>query len=233
MSRDKFEKSKYFYVIYPGACGGNHVCNMISLCDDFNPRVDQANYKDWLIKKYKEVPYRLTPPKYVNAHVSDDIHHVDRLYEYIPKETVINPENKLLIQGHVFNFFNAYESGLLQELGNDYVGIIMDYPPEDSIPYHRITTYGYHSPIREYEFPLHVGLLYDENALKLDDSNGAFFETTKLFTSEGSEHLRQLLHDKFGIELPPEADELHKIWFKWMQHILKPETIEFWKDKDI
>ena len=29
------------------------------------------------------------------------------------------------------------------------------------------------------------------------------------------------------------ADELHKIWFKWMQHILKPETIEFWKDKDI
>ena len=82
----KFEKAKYFYVIYPGACGGNHVCNMISLCSEFNPRVDLPNYKEWLIKKYKQVPFKSLQPKFVNAHVGDGIHHVDRLYEYIPKE---------------------------------------------------------------------------------------------------------------------------------------------------
>jgi hypothetical protein len=233
MIRTQFEKAKYFYVIYPGACGGNHVCNMLSLCDGFIPRVEQDNYKLWLIEKYKQVPYKLTPPKFVNAHIDNNIHHVDRLYEYVPKEVVSNPEKKLIIQGHLFNFFNAHNSGLLKELGDEYVAIIMDYPPEDSIPYHRITTYGYHSHIREYELPLHIGLLHDENAFKIDDTNGAFFETTKLFTSEGSEYLRQMLHEKFRIELPPEADELHNMWFKWMNHVLDPKTIEFWKDKDI
>lgn len=229
MSRGKFENSKYFYVIYPGACGGNHVCNMISLCSEFNPRVDQANYKDWLIKKYKQVPYTAIQPKFVNAHVDKNIQHIDRLYEYIPKETVIDPKNKLIIQGHMFNFLGAHRSGILQELGNDYVGIVMDYPPEDSMPHRRITTYGYDAHIRGYKLPLNIG----NNSFKLDDSNGALFETTKLFSNEGSNHLRELLSDRFGIELPPEADELHSMWFKWMTHVLEPKTIEFWKDKDI
>lgn len=129
VSVENFKKAKYLYVVYPGATGGNHVCNMISLCAGFEPRVHKNNYKQWLVKKYKRVDYKLKHPKFVNAHVDDSIYHTD-----------------------------------------------------------------------------------------------------KLFSPEGSQHLRELLKERFDLDLPPEADEMHEMWFTWMQHVVKPEIVEFWKN---
>jgi hypothetical protein len=202
---------------------------MISLCKDFAPRVEvDKDYPTWLVEQYKKVPYTKTFPKYVNAHVGKDIHHIDRLYEYIPKEQVLNNDRKLLIQGHIFNFYHAYDTEILKELGKDYVGIILDYPEEGTLPYHRITTYEYHSPMRDYHFPTEIGSIHNDSYIKIDDSNGFMFKTVNLFTKDGSENLRVLLADKFGIELPKAADQLHEMWWKWMTHILDPKTIALW-----
>jgi hypothetical protein len=226
---ENFKKAKYMYVVYPGATGGNHVCNMISLCEGFGPRVKKPNYKQWLLKKYKRVDYKLKQPKFVNAHVDDSILHVDRLYEYVDKEYLLNAEEKIVIQGHIFNFWGAINNGILQELGPDYVGIVIDYPLEGSMAHNRITVYNYHSDHRGYDFPLKMEFI--GNTVSIDEDNGFFLSTDKLFTPEGSQHLREMLWNKFELVLPPEADEMHNLWFTWMQHVVKPETVEFWKNR--
>jgi hypothetical protein len=228
-SVEHFKKAKYLYVVYPGATGGNHVCNMISICEGFGPRVKKLNYKEWMLKKYKRVDYKLKPPKFVNAHVDDNIHHVDRLYEYVDKEYLLNANEKIIIQGHIFNFWSALNEGILSELGQDYVGIVLDYPSEGSMAHDRITVYGYHSEQRQYQFPLEIKLL--EYSVKISEDNGFFIDTSKLFTTEGSQYLRELLRDTFELELPPEADEMHKMWFTWMKHVINPEVVEFWKNR--
>ena len=225
--------AKYLYVVYPGACGGNHVCNMISLCEGFGPRVHRPDYKEWLLKTYRKNNYNRQPHKYVNAHVSNDIHHIDRLYEYVDKDYALNPGHTLIIQGHIFNFFSARDYGILQELGPDYMGIVMDYPPEGSMPWQRIEAYGYHSPMRDYSFPLELYSMEKmgqdkELILDLNEENAFHLDTVKFFTPEGSQYLRELLKKHLDIELPPEADELHSEWFKWMEHVIKPENVKYW-----
>lgn len=229
VSIENFKKAKYLYVVYPGATGGNHVCNMISLCEGFEPRVHKNNYKQWLLKKYKRVDYKLKHPKFVNAHVDDSILHIDRLYEYVDKDYLFSATNKVVIQGHVFNFWGAIDKGIIDELGPDYVGIVIDYPKEGSMAHERITVYDYHSPHRMYEFPMEIKFI--ENSFTIHEDNGFFLSTDKLFTLEGSQHLRELLKESFDLDLPPEADEMHKLWFTWMEHVVKPETVQYWKNR--
>lgn len=232
-------KSKYLYVIYPGACGGNHVCNMISLCDGFEQRVSnikRPNYKEWLLSHYKKYNYFGKPHLYVNAHLSNQPDHVDNLYEFVDKEYALNPDNTLIIQGHLFNFWSASYNGILEELGSDYKAIVMTHPPENSLPWKRIEAYNYQSTVREYTLPINICKGHPigqpkQMTLEVNENNGFQLDTVKFFTPEGSQYLRQLLKQHFEVDLPLEADELHSIWFKWMEHILKPENIEYWNSK--
>ena len=206
---------------------------MISLCDGFGPRIHRPNYKEWMLESYAKYDYDSKHHRYVNAHVNNDIHHVDRLYEYVDKEYALNPDTTLIVQGHLFNFFSASDNGVLEELGPDYKGIVMDYPPEGSMPWKRIEAYDYHSPVREYEFPVKLTKGHPIGkpkliSLEINEDNGFHLDTVKFFTPEGSQYLRELLKKHFNVDLPSEADELHSMWFKWMEHILKPENIEYW-----
>ena len=232
-------KSKYLYVIYPGGCGGNHVCNMISLCEGFEQRINSitpSNYKEWLLNYYSQYNFSAQPHVYVNAHLAPNIHHVDRLYEYVDKEYALNPTNTLIVQGHLFNFWAASDNDILEELGSDYNAIIMSYPPKNSMPWKRIEAYDYYSPIQEYTFPLDICRGHPigkpkNMSLEINENNGLYLDTVKFFTLEGSQYLRELLQQHFEVDLPIEADELHSMWFKWMEHVLKPENIAYWNNK--
>jgi len=238
-------KSKYLYVIYPGACGGNHVCNMISLCDGFEPRSPykvelgepRSNFKTWLLNKYKNYDYVNKPIPYVNAHLNDNLRgrgHVDYIFDHLSKDSVLNTEQTLIIQGHIANFFAAIDKGIIEEIGTDYSGIVMTYPPEDSMPWNRIQAYGYHSPLQNYKLPLGINRAPFskgvEDVFIIDNTNGLEVDTVKFFTPEGSQYLRELLKEKFDVDLPLEADELHRIWFTWMEHVVDPKTIEQWNN---
>ena len=232
-------KSKYLYVIYPGACGGNHVCNMISLCDGFEQRVSnikRPDYKEWLLNHYKKYNYFGKPHLYVNAHLSNQPDHVDKLYKWVDKEYALNPNDTLIIQGHLFDFWSASDNGILEELGSDYKAIIMTHPPENSMPWKRIEAYGYQSPVQGYTFPLDICKSHPvgqpkQMSLEVNENNGFQLDTVKFFTAEGSQYLRKLIKQHFDVDLPIEADELHSMWFKWITHVLRPEIIEYWNNK--
>jgi hypothetical protein len=158
------------------------------------------------------------------------------LYEFVDKEYALNPNNTLIIQGHLFNFWEASDNGILEELGSDYKAIIMSYPPENSLPWNRIEAYGYQTSTQEYRFPLEMCKGHPigepkQISLDVNENNGFYLDTVKFFTPEGSQYLRELLKQHFEIDLPSEADELHSIWFKWITYVLKPENIEYWNNK--
>jgi hypothetical protein len=212
---------------------------MISLCDGFEQRVSnikRPNYKEWLLSHYKKYNYFGKPHVYVNAHLSNQPDHVDKLYEFVDKEYALNPNDTLIIQGHLFNFWAASDNGILEELGSEYKAIVMTYPPTNSLPWQRIEAYGYQSPVQEYTFPLDICRGHPigkpkNMSLEVNENNGLYLDTVKFFTPEGSQYLRELLKQHFEVDLPLEADELHSMWFKWMTYVLKPENIEYWNSK--
>jgi hypothetical protein len=212
---------------------------MISLCDGFEQRVSnikRPNYKEWLLSHYKKYNYFVKPYLYVNAHLSNQPDHVDKLYEIVSKEYALNPDDTLIIQGHLFNFWAACDNGILEELGHDYKAIIMTHPPENSMPWKRIEAYGYQSSVQGYTFPLDICKSNPvgqpkQMSLEVNENNGFQLDTVKFFTPEGSQYLRELLKQHFEVDLPLEADELHSMWFKWMTYVLKPENIEYWNSK--
>jgi uncharacterized protein Usg len=212
---------------------------MISLCDGFEQRVSnvkQPDYKEWLLNYYKKYNYFGKPHLYVNAHLSNQPDHVDKLYSFVDKEYALNPDNTLIIQGHLFNFWAASDNGILEELGSDYKAIIMTHPSVNSLPWQRIEAYGYQSTVQDYTFPLDICKSHPigepkQMSLEINESNGFQLDTVKFFTPKGSQYLRELLKENFEIDLPPEADELHSMWFTWITHVLRPEIIEYWNSK--
>jgi len=172
----------------------------------------------------------------IYAHLSNQPDHVDKLYEFVDKEYALNPNDTLIIQGHLFNFWAASDNGILEELGSEYKAIVMTYPPTNSLPWQRIEAYGYQSPVQEYTFPLDICRGHPigkpkNMSLEVNENNGLYLDTVKFFTPEGSQYLRELLKQHFEVDLPLEADELHSMWFKWMTYVLKPENIEYWNSK--
>jgi hypothetical protein len=212
---------------------------MISLCDGFEQRVSNVkrpDYKEWLLNHYKKYNYFGKPHLYVNAHLSNQPDHVDKLYSFVDKEYALNPDNTLIIQGHLFNFWAASDNGILEELGSDYKAIIMTHPSVNSLPWQRIEAYGYQSTVQDYTFPLDICKSHPigepkQMSLEINESNGFQLDTVKFFTPKGSQYLRELLKENFEIDLPPEADELHSMWFTWITHVLRPEIIEYWNSK--
>lgn len=58
---------KYFLVLFPYACGGNHLTNLLSTDDKFYQRFTSSDYKNDLVKKYTEkITLELKPETFVN-----------------------------------------------------------------------------------------------------------------------------------------------------------------------
>ncbi len=204
--------------MYYPACGGNHVCNLISLCKEFNPRIEHdGDYCQWFLDQYKNYDYQARLPMYVNAHFRGDLMHINEIYNTYSKEELRNNERKNIFQGHYENYVEALPKQILKDMGA-YVGIVFTYPKADSIPKKRLQKLGYYQPNTKYTFPMRISA--DNRFFLIDEHNGFQFETERLFTAEGSQYLRDLLKQHFDIDLPPEADEMHEIWLKWIDYTL-------------
>ena len=204
--------------MYYPACGGNHVCNMISLCKEFSPRLEHdGNYPQWFLEQYKNYDYTMRWPEHVNAHFRNDLPHINEIYEVYTKEELRNTDRKNIFQGHYENYQQAVPKQIIRDMGA-YVGIVFTYPKENSIPSQRLHKMGFYQPYTNYSFPMRISDGF--RFLLIDENNGFQFETERLFTEEGSHYLRDMLKTHFDIDLPVEADEMHAIWLKWIDYIL-------------
>jgi len=217
MSPDLLKKAKYLFVVYPGGCGGNHLANMLSLCDEFK---STSSYEQ-LLKQYKKIDifFSNTTNPNIKAHFSD-IHLVQNLEDTDYRNKIIDEQNNEIniFIGHHQHYFMD-ESKDFVKYFDDKIWIVFSFPNTDSIPHKRLIKSEYYPcHIEHYMWPYKT-YISDSYYHSADDSNGFYFDTEKFFTAEGCQYLREMLLSNFGVILPETADILHSMWYKWMEYV--------------
>lgn len=219
----KFLDYDSIFVVYPGGTGGNHVRNLISTCpgilDNTKPDM-KALYE----KHYTEIHRR----KDTGAEISawDFVAHFNdiTITEYIDNPEIfkefIEYKGVNVLFGHESAYQHLSQTELLTPLleARRVIWIVLTWPSTGGIAAKRqerlvtlnLLTLRDQQSHEKYQFPYYPSRFLDQ---KVDDSNGILLDTDRLFTETGSQYLRQLLLENFNLELPEEADHMHKLWF--------------------
>lgn len=223
MSPDYFEKSKNVCIIYPGGTGGNHLANLLSLNEIFNSRYPYKLDTYELLKTfYFSQQVENKPMHTIHAHLPNHPGHASTYYKSKHYQIIKNIENKKTIfTGHCFNFEglnnSLYESPIYLE---NISYIIMNFPSANSFAYKRILSIGHYDDVNvhRYEFPYKVHSMPTDNKIIVNNDNGFLIDTELFFTKDGFMYLQEQVEINFGIRLPDKANELHNIWYKWMEY---------------
>lgn len=212
MSPNRFNKLKNLYIMYPGATGGNHLQNMVSLCDEFNKLFESKNYELDLLTLYKNVEAKYAVDLKTKLHAKKA--HFGQYHNGFDRINFIENNKKNVAAGHSDDYWEGIKYNRIPHL-YDSMWIVVAFPKKNSIPYKRALLGGWwpQTP-KDYSWPF----LHNATIIA-DDNNGFYMYPELLFTSNGSDYFRNLLIENFGITLPKIADEIHKIWFSWMEDL--------------
>lgn len=213
---------KNLIINFPGGCGGNHMSNMISLNPRFTPRfIAKKNYVQEMLHNYREMPYKEMINKTLYAHFFETFG-LDSLRNPLLKNKILTNKTINIHSGHWFHFYANKENDIeeiTKEL-TDVKWIVVKWPKPDTIQHKRIAKLE--MPTAEpkfYTWPFQT-LCANPHFQEANDSNGFFFDSDLLFAKDGSYNLRQILKEKLQIDLHPAADELHEIWYTWVNHLV-------------
>lgn len=222
MTPEVFNKSKNLFIAFTGGTGGNHVANMLSLCPEFSPRFQHKNYKEMLVNSYRYASISKREKISANAHFYKKFNGIENTNGLVNSEQrtfLLDNQNRNIIIGHYHQWTDVY-SKKLEDGFTNIVWMIFTVPSVDSLAGKRLlnTGYGFPDP-KKYNLPF----VPNFNKSPIVTKDTAFlFDTEILFTDQGSQYLRECVTTYFGIELPVEADMLHREWISWMKDL---ETI--------
>lgn len=98
--------------------------------------------------------------------------------------------------------------------------IMMSWPRDGTLPGIRRIKMNSQAQIQgTYHWPN----TYIQHTNSLCDDYGFNLNTEQFWSKEGSNYLRELLLNNFGIHLPSVADNIHAIWWRWMTKVLDTE----------
>lgn len=216
MTPEVFNKSKNLFIAFTGGAGGNHVANMLSLCPEFSPRFQHKHYKEILIHSYQ----RATREKInANAHFYQYFNGIENTSGFKNEEQrtfLLNNQHRNILIGHFHQWVEVFEKGLERDF-NNVIWMIFTMPSLNSLGGKRLLNKGYGFPDpKKYNIPF----VPNFNKSPIVTKDTAFlFDTDILFTDQGSQYLRECVATYFGIELPVEADLLHREWISWMKDL--------------
>lgn len=210
MLAQKFKKSKYLIVVFPGGTGGNHIQNMISLSPVFNKLFPSNSYYNDLLYNYNGLKDSVNPAG-VTAHFNPHPN-LYGLEDEKYRDFISTSDKKTILVGHNHCIQDYVQRKLFVDF-RDCVWMIVNWPQTtDCLVYKRIEAGNYLPQFSElYKFPY---LVPTSMHYYIDDSRGFNIDPIKIFAANGSDYLRKMLREKLDLELPKEADNLHKIWFK-------------------
>lgn len=220
----RFNELDNLHIVYPGASGGNHLKNMISLCNEFEPNFVSDNYEQELLNLYIEqnkiwIEVREVYDKDVSKQLNSAKAHFSTYHQSFDAIDFTQPtDKKLIIAGHFHDYYSAIENDLIKKI-ETAIWIILPFPKKNSIPYLRAMRGGWW-PQHEHNYVWPFSISTNSTSIiKVDDNNGFKLQPELLFTESGSQYLRELLSTHFNISLPKFADNLHEIWYNWMKAI--------------
>ena len=220
MLTEQFAKSKYLVIVFPGGCGGNHIQNMISLLPNFNKVFDSSNYYSDLLNLYTNI----NPDQYLHKKNTDTVGiqahfgKFSNLTGLKDKNFVDNmrmSDKKTILIAHDQCIHLAIKEKVFVNF-EDCVWIVVTWPQTKDCFVHRRIMYRNHWPQQTYRytFPYLVPTTFNY----VDCNRGFALDPIKIFSVNGSHYLRKKLYDYLNLELPIEADKLHKIWFQEQEY---------------
>jgi len=213
---------KNLVINFPGGCGGNHMANMISLNSKFTPRfITKRNYVSDMLNNYRNMPYKSMLNKTIYAHFFETFG-LDNLRNPLLKNKLLTNSTINIHTGHWFHFMANPDNDvdeITKEL-TEVKWIVVKWPKPDAIQHKRISKLEMPTAKPEfYKWPFKTECS-NPNFAEANDSNGFFFDSDLLFCKDGSHNLRQALKEKFQIDLHPAADEIHDIWYSWVNYLV-------------
>lgn len=213
---------KNLFVIYPPACGGNHIANLISLHPTFNPKyVWENDYEESMYFNYISMHAGRKDHSHNSLNVHFDInqkHINDYPSDDIWLEQILSNDKKNVFTGHYTNFHNLFSNNLLDKFA-PYFGIILSEPEVGSIPFKRNQNNNFNesSPYKDYNLPSRFppSSITDFKAVDfITENNGFLLKSEELFTLEGFKLLNQKLLENLGFSLDTKHEILHKFWYE-------------------
>ena len=214
---EQFSKSKYLIIVFPGGCGGNHIQNMISLIPNFNKVFESPNYYTDLYQNYNKIKSQIVPDSVgIQAHFSQ-FSNLSGLQNIEFVTSIQNSSKKTILIGHDHCIQESIEANNFLCF-EDCVWIIVTWPQTPECVVYKRIMQRKHWPqqTHRYSFPYLVPTTLNF----VDCDRGFALDPIKIFSINGSHYLRKKLYDHFNLELPPEADELHKLWYAGQEYFM-------------
>lgn len=218
MLAEKFNKTKFLIVVFPGGAGGNHIQNMISLCPIFNKLFESQNYYKDLLKKYEQLEGTIVQGSVgIAAHFNQYNENLVALRNTDFRKFVDSSNLKTVLVGHDHCIQDAMENNFFVNF-EDCSWIIVTWPQTTECVVHRRILQRKHWPQQTYRYTFPYCI--PTTLYYVDSTKGFALDPIKLFSVNGSHYLRKKLKENFNLELPIEADTLHEIWYKAQQRFM-------------
>lgn len=228
-------KFSNIFLLYPSFAGGNHIANLIGLCEGVEPAWLDA---DSLLEKYLRTSL---PGSIVNLggmiahHNNENIYesNVDRVFLHYDQLLRQQEEGYVnIIQGHHHSFQKLIFNLEYIEQIKDIKWLVIKYPKEGSTCWKRMQIEKRDLPLIEDEKNIykdkvhfdtstlspthlsHVAKIFDFN----EGNNSIAIDPDLYFTYDGSKYIRDILRGYFGLKLPKIADRIHKIWVDMIEY---------------
>jgi hypothetical protein len=209
-------KIKTLCILFPGGAGGHHLANLISCCEGFVQTISN----DTMLDLYKKHDNRLKIVSRLNsiAVQSFKTHFFDHNHYFINKinspDYPSNTDKIEIVTGHS-HMYHSHQS-VLEKIPSPF-WIMMSWAEDDTAPGIRRIKLGATNQVkRTYDWPN----TYIQHSTPINDDNGFLLETEKFWTADGSQYLRELLMANLGLSLPEIADEMHSLWYGWMDRVI-------------
>lgn len=228
-------KFSNIFLLYPSFAGGNHLANLIGLCEGVEPAWLDA---DSLLEKYLTVSL---PGSRVNLGGMIAHHNIENPYEsnadrvFLHYDQLIRQQEEgyvNIIQGHHHSFQKLIFNLEYIEKFKDIKWLVIKYPSEGTLGYQRMQIEKRDLPLLEDERNIYQDIVkFDTTNLspphlshvaKIFDfysgNNSIAIDPDLYFAYDGSKYIRGILRGYFGLELPKIADRIHKLWIDMIEY---------------
>ena len=211
MNPEKYSIAKHVFLIHPPGAGGNHLANMLSLHEDFEPRSSAFRNENELLEQYN------------CSLINSDIHqktldapvHYSDLQNLQPKELdehlddILKLSKKYIFCCHDYEYEHTGKN--IRLLPVEKMCIVFSAPETNMIVKNRVMTGPWSANQLEKE-KYNSQYYIDKRLINQDmifDLNTDLF-----FDINGFDYIQKLICDNMGIELPELGRKLHEIYIK-------------------
>lgn len=212
---------KYLFIIHPPGAGGNHIANILSTHEDFEPRFQSTDYVNEMTSNYKNSLKNRGVPQEKDAHFSDLQNlQPDLLYQHLPQ--IIKFKKKYIFCCHGFEYLKGNLSKPIFNMLRNRAIILLDLPKgNNKISYSRVFSGPWINAwaATNYKDRETYTLEYFIKNNIIEQNKIFLLETDLIFTDHGFEYISNQIKENMNIDLPIIGKTLHEIYMKHKKYV--------------